>query len=47
MLDKGLSKTGIKLEKKKKIKVAEMFFKKDDEDLFKDFVQKEYPPVGN
>ena len=35
---------GIKIDKKK-IKVSDLFMK-DDQDMFKDFVQKEYPPVG-
>jgi len=45
VLDISTSKGGIKIDKKR-IKVAEMF-RKDDEDLFDGLVQREYPPVGN
>ncbi len=45
VFDKASSKTGIRIGKKR-IKVSQVF-KKDDEDIFKDFVQKEFPPVGN
>ena len=45
ILDRNSSKGGIKIDKKRN-KVAEMF-RKDDQDLFNDLVQKEYPPVGN
>lgn len=45
VLEKGSSKGGIKIGKKR-IKVAETFMK-GDENIFKDFVQKEYPPVGS
>ena len=45
VLERSSSKGGIKIDKKK-IKVAEVFVK-GETDVFKDFVQKEYPPVGN
>lgn len=45
LLEKGSSKTGIKIDNKR-IKIAEMF-QKDNETLFEGFVQKEYPPIGN
>lgn len=44
LLGTSISSGGIKIDKKR-IKVAEMF-EKDDENLFDGHVQKEYPPVG-
>ena len=47
ILDRSSSTGGIKIDKKR-IKVAEMFRKDaDEDDLFGNFVQREYPPVGN
>lgn len=45
ILERGSTKSGIKIDKKK-IKVAEVFMKSED-DVFKDFIQKEFPPIGN
>ena len=45
ILERGVAKGGIRIEKKK-IKVAEVFMK-CDEGMFENFVQKEFPPVGN
>ena len=46
VFDRGLSKSGLKVDKKK-IKVAKVFIKEiDDGNMFKAFAQKEFPPVG-
>lgn len=44
ILDRSTSQCGIRIEKKK-IKIGKVF-EKSNEDTFKDFVQKEYPPIG-